>query len=248
MRLITLLGIALFTTIGCMHTAMATEASAPVKVTLAWHLSLDAQGNITQMQPIGKSLADPIAQVRERLAKAIEEWRFIPGSLDGKPAQTETQLVVNATLLAVDAQTLQIRVDDANTGSWVSKTRLPRYPKEAVIHHKTGQVVLKVDFDATGNVIAAAPIPDSPKVDKSLVDAAVKSVKGWSFKTEIVGGHGVAGTSIAPFCFTLRRLGGREEGRCDWKAPGHDSPMPQGEALALNPAARLTTAVAGRVL
>jgi hypothetical protein len=82
-----------------------------------------------------------------------------------------------------------------------------------------------------------------------LVEASVKAARSWTFQPEIVGGRALAGTSVVPICYALNVLDtNRKEGKCDWKAPGHDRALENGEALALDPAAKLLTDVAGRTL
>lgn len=225
--------------------AAQTKAPAPIKVTLAWNLSLDANGHVTRLEKIGVNRADRIPQIRSRVEQAIRGWQFIPGTIDGKPAATQTRLSLDLSLLAQSAQTMAIRVDSADTGAWYGTQSRVRYPAKAVRFHRVGEVVLTVSFDADGKVTAVAPTPGAPSVDQSLIDAATASVKKWTFRPETVAGHGVAGSVITPFCF---QVDPRNDPDCHWRAPGHDAPLAQGETFALNPVARLRTDVAGRIL
>lgn len=244
MRSLTLLVMSLLTMFSVAN-AGEIKAPAPVTITLAWNLSLDANGHVTRLEKIGDSRADRFPEIRSRVQQAVRGWQFIPGKIDGKPAATQTRLSLDLSLLAQSAQAMSIRVDSADTGAWYGTQARVRYPAKAVRYHRVGEVVLTVSFDASGKVTAVTPTPGAPSVDQSLIDAATASVKKWTFKPETVAGHGVAGSVITPFCF---QIDPRNDPGCHWRAPGHDSPLAQGEAFALNPVARLSTDVAGRIL
>ncbi len=245
MRLLALVGFSMITMVFSAHTTAATKAPAPVNVTLAWNLSLDANGHVVRLEKIGDSRADRIPEIRSRVEQAVRGWQFIPGMIDGKPAATQTRLTLGLSLLAQSAQALAIRVDSAATGAWYGTHVGVRYPATAIRHHRVGEVVLTVGFDADGKVTSVAPTSGAPSVDQSLIDAAITSVKKWTFRPESVGGHGVAGSVITPFCF---QIDPHTDPGCLWRALGQDSALAQGEAFALNPVARLTTDVAGRIL
>lgn len=222
---------------------------APIEFTMGWHVSLAADGHVLHLDPIKDERMDRVPEIRARLEQEIHSWKFLPGSVNGKPAPTETGLYVRATLTDAQNNAIRIRVDSADTGATEKKLVPPHYPADAIRAQKTGEVVLRVGYDVGGNVTSVAPYPDGPKADKALVDASIKAVKGWKFLPESVDGHALAGYSITPFCYSLNYLrGGRKQGKCDWKRPGSDQALLNGEALALNPAAKLLTDVAGHTL
>jgi len=227
----------------------ATSADAPIPVALGWRVSLDAQGHVTQLQPIPDERIDRVPVIRKKLEEAIHTWNFMPGIVNGHPQPTDTALFVRAELALTNDRTTRIRIIDADVGGSIAKSAAPRYPGKAIRHHETGEVVLKVSYDAEGKPTDIEPVPDSPAKSKALIEASVTAVRSWTFQPEVVGGHALAGTSVVPICYTLNaRHPSRQEDKCDWKAHGSDRALDNGEALALNPAAKLLTEVAGRTL
>jgi len=229
--------------------AYADDAAKAIKVELSWRLSLDAQGHVTQLNAVGKQLVDRVPLIRTRLEQEIRGWQFTSGKLDGQPAPTETALHVYATITPQDKDTVTIRVDKATTGVSIANMAPPRYPPGAVKDHISGQVVLRIGYDASGKITSIEPEPSAPRVSAVLVQSATKAVQAWTFQPELVGGYGRAGYAITPFCYSLIDLGSHHrEGKCDWKQPNTSQSVAEGEALALDPAARLQTDVAGHAL
>ncbi len=229
--------------------ALARE-SAPqtIKLTMEWNLSLDAQGNITRLDALQSLKADQAPKVRERLNLAIHSWKFSSGAINGIAAPADTVLSVDVALIPQGGTSYRIRVEDARTGAHISKAVAPHYPHDAVLDHITGLVVMHVSYDADGNVVSAVLEPGAPRVSASLVRAAAAAIKQWTFQPERVDGHGVAGTSIVPTCFFLSDAGWPPPAmNCQWTAPGHTA-ISEGQSLALEPAARLLTEIAGHTL
>jgi len=230
----------------------ADKAEEPIKLTYAWKLSLDAQGQVVQLSPIANKRSDHVPQVRERLEQTIRSWAFVSGTVDGRPAPTETHLSVSISLLPNDENSYRITFDDVRTGGGILKAAPPHYPASAVRDRKTGMVVLRVDYDANGNTVTAALDPSSPPSDKALVDASVEVVKkSWTFQPELVDGHGIPGTQVLPICYAIFDMPVRPSDPahwCHWDPPGKHAPIGQGDSLAVNPVAHLAVDVAGRAL
>lgn len=232
---------------GVAHAA-ATE-QAPIRIAVGWHVSLDAQGHVTRLQPIPDKTTDRVPVIREKLEEAIRAWSFMPGTVSGQPESTETGLFVRAELPVHDGRITHIRIMSADVGGSIAKMTPPRYPAKAVRNQDAGEVVLKIAYAADGKPTDVEPVADSPATSKTLIEASVEAARSWLFQPEVVGGRALAGTSVVPICYVLQVIGtSRTRGKCDWKAPGHDRALDNGEALALNPAARLLTDVAGHTL
>jgi TonB family protein len=221
------------------------KAAEPVKVYFAWDLSLDARGHVTQLTAIANQRTDRLPQIRERLEQAIRSWDFVSGTLDGHPAPTDTHLSVSVSLLPNDESSFRIVFDDVRTGGRILKGAPMHYPKSAVIEHKTGMVVVRVDYDANGKVASATLDPNSPKAADALVAASIDGVKKWTFQPERVDGHGVPGTQVIPVCYSLSSM---PAPMCKWNPPGKHAAIGEGESLAVNPAAHLATDIVGHAL
>jgi TonB family protein len=225
------------------------ESDAPIRLTLAWTLVLDAQGHVERMTAIPDQRADRVPQIRARLEQEIRGWDFVSGTVDGRSAATETVLSATVTLQPAAADSFRVVFDDVRTGGRIAKAVPPKYPLASVKQHETGMVVLRVDYDADGKVRSARVDPDSPTVAQRLIDASLAAVNQWTFQPERVGGHGVAGTQSLPVCFALSPVGSRRPvPPCAWNPPGRHAPVGEGQSVALHPAARLVNDVAGHAL
>jgi TonB family protein len=214
-----------------------------------WAVSLDAAGRVTKLDPADKTLVDA---VRIPLDKAIRSWQFIPGTIDGHPAVTETTLALDISLVPFGGDKFALRVDDARTGGDVPLRGIraaPKYPSAAIRHRRQGMVVLKVDYGADGHVVAARPHESAPAVAAELTKSAEQAVKRWTFSPEVVGGHPLAGSAVVPICFEIVPSGSpMPRTACEWVPPGAHSGLHENDVVAIAPAARLKTDVVGRTL
>lgn len=215
-----------------------------------WLVSLDAAGHVAKIEAGDKTLIDA---VRMPLGEAIRRWQFVPGMLDGKPAPTDTTLTVDISLVPHGEDKYAVRVDDARTGGDVPVQgirKAPKYPPAAIQHHRQGMVVLKVDYDASGHVVAANMHENAPAVAPELAKSAQQAVKAWIFAPEVVGGHPLAGSAIVPICFEIFPSGTLRPRHmnCAWTPPGSQSTLHDADVLAIEPAAKLQTHVVGHTL
>ncbi len=230
----------------------ADNAEQPIKLDFAWNLSLDAQGHVVQLTAVTNKRSDRAPQVRERLEQTIRSWAFVSGTVDGRPAPTDTRLSVSISLVPNDENSYRITFDDVRTGGSIRKTSPPHYPEAAVRKRTTGMVVLRVDYDANGKTVKATLDPDSPQSDKALVDASIDVVRrSWTFQPELVDRHGVPGTQVLPICYAIFDMpvhASDQPRGCLWNPPGNRAAIGQGESLAINPVAHLAVDVAGHSL
>jgi TonB family protein len=226
--------------------AVNAEVANP-RFTLRWTVSLDATGRVTKLA----SADNVIDAVRDPLDTAIRRWQFVPGSVAGHPAATDTMLTVDVTLVPAGEDKFAVRVDDARTGGGAQRqdTKPPKYPMDAIRHRRQGMVVLKVDYDASGHVVSVVPHEGAPAVAADLQRSATVAVKRWNFSPEVVGGHALAGSAIVPICFEIFDTGTAPPySGCGWTPPGTSTMLRDSDVLAIEPAARLLTDVAGRTL
>jgi len=228
--------------------AAGDSSGEPIQLTLTWNISLDAQGHVERIAAMPNPRADRVPQIRERLEQEIRGWAFVSGTVDGRPAATETVLSATVTLQPAAADSFRVVFNDVRTGGRIAKAVPPKYPHASVQHHETGMVVLRVDYDANGTVRSAAVDPDSPGAAQRLIDASLAAVNQWTFQPERVDGHGVPGTQSLPVCFALSPVGSHAAPACEWTPRGKHAPIGEGESIALNPAARLANDVAGHAL
>jgi TonB family protein len=233
-----------------MRLPMEKDAKGDPKIHARWTLTIDASGRVASLEITG---SPPVPAIRAPLENAIRGWRFQPGTIDGKPAETKTTFSLDLSLVEHGADKFALRVDDARTGVDLTfegfHHSTPKYPYDAMSHHRDGVVVLRIDYDAHGRVVATRLEDGAPKVDASFVRSAEDAARRWTFSPEIVGGHGLPGSTIVPICFAdYRRHTPEEAPACAWTPPeGHGS-LGDGAIVAIDPAARLETAVVGKTL
>ena len=223
--------------------AMADDAAHPLQLDFGWRVDIDANGRVTKFTPDEQPTLDRIPQLRTRLEAAVREWKFRPATLNGKPAPANTHLHVAATLVPTGGDNYNIRVDHAGTGGGVEHYARVRYPVAAVRNHKTGGVMLRIDYDAEGHVVKAAAADNGVQPNRDLLDASITSARQWLFKPELVDGHPVAGSVFSPFCYSIGAAKA-----CNIPVPGHADAMAEGEFLSLDPVAQLETKVDGQFL
>jgi TonB family protein len=207
----------------------ADAEPSSIEITFQWKLSLDPAGKITGFVPINKNYQ---AAVREQLEPVVRRWNFTPGKLDGQPAATETTLRVRVSLDPTSDDSYRVRIVSADTGVDYRHVLAPKYPEWAKRMGHQGGVLVRIDYDARGRITSAVPAAKgegAAQVDASLTNAAVAAVKKWTMRPETVAGHGVAGTAIAPICFSL--LDRYEQ--CQWNLPGEKHPIDPARPIAL---------------
>lgn len=80
-------------------------------------------------------------------------------------------------------------------------SRAPRYPLQALRRRDQGEVLLTVDVDSQGHVVAVDITRRSPS--RALDAAAVNAVRDWRFAPAIRNGQPVPGRVQVPIEFTL---------------------------------------------
>lgn len=226
------------------------DGSSPMKVDTSWNVSLDAQGHVVKLEQT--SHVKPL--LSEPLARAIRGWKFEPGKLDGKPVATETALTLEVSFLPV-SDGYSLHIDDARVGGTTDAASLmrnpPRPPTEAFqkMRGSVAMVVIKLDYDSDGHVVAVDALPnESLNAPSSMQRATVAAAKHWRIKPERVGGKGVASSVTIPICYSVG-YGLREpKFSCSWTPPGSKTRVGDGAAFAAEPAAKILTDVIGRTL
>ncbi len=230
--------------------AFADAAPArPLHLSNAWQVSLDANGKVVALQDSGKLDAG----VRVPLEHAIREWTFEPGRIDGQPAPTQTTLTLDVTFVPKGHDDYRVRIDDARTGGSIDIAKskaVPRFPPDAARPGLIARVVVKVEYDASGNITEVQTQPDQGvNASQSMRTSALAAVRKWKVEPERVGGHGVAASVLVPICYTVVQDPMQSNKfDCAWTPPGSQSKVDNGSAYALAPAAKLKSDVIGHAL
>ncbi|MGH8061256.1 MAG: energy transducer TonB [Pseudoxanthomonas sp.] len=203
---------------------------------------LDATGKLASIEWLGTKPNDRL--VTAPLEAVIRDWEFEPGKVDGVPAVTETGLLLHVELRKTAEGGIVLNIDDARTGAFSVKQDPPAYPRDQARLGVQARVLMNVQTDATGQVISARMEEyegsrTGTNSRKDFEAAALNAVKSWTYRTEQVGGNGLAVTLRVPisFCFDAKWCESKEAK--DDKVP--ESASPSGMAMATDSAARIKT-------
>jgi hypothetical protein len=191
--------------------AMAGDAPQDLYLAHAWRVRIGVDGKVLNLADAGTG-GKLSAAVRESVERAIRGWSFVPGTVNGKPAATETTVTVNMTLAPSAENTHEVCLKDASTGGSLDAFSVgamrPWFPQELKdsLNRRhagfVGRVVVKADYDAQGRILDVTPQPDmSLNAKPGLVasaDIVVRKLKIWP---ERVDGHGVAASVFVPLCY-----------------------------------------------
>jgi TonB family protein len=144
-------------------------------------------------------------KITDSLEQQIRSWTFTPGSIEGKPVQTETNLFLMVTATPNLEGKYDLRVTDAGTGSTSTKGVLaaPKYPVDQLRMGNQAVLRLEVTYDADGNVIGVIRPGKKIKGMAPFEQASFNAAKNWHFEPERVGGIGVPGKVIVPVRYCI---------------------------------------------
>lgn len=203
---------------------------------------LDAAGKLASIEWIGTKPNDRL--VTAPLEAVIRDWEFEPGKVDGVPAATETGLLLHVELHKTAEGGVSLNIDDARTGAFSLKQDPPAYPRDQAMRGVQAHVVVIVKTDGTGQVTSAAigEYKGSNPADRSRKDfeaAALNAVKSWTYRTEQVGGNGLATTLRVPISFCFADQWCERNKIKDGMVPADASPP--GMAMATDSVVRIKT-------
>jgi len=218
----------------CIAATVAIAAdipSAPIDLTLQWTLSVDADGKLTALKPVDDTNAD----LHRRLELEVRKWRFGAAKINGVATPADTTLTVHVTLKPVD-DGYHIDLRNAETGVGYGTMTAPKYPEGALMSHRGGAVLVRIDYDADGRVTQAQAVEGGlPKPGGDIERAAVSAVKRWTFRPESIGGHGRPGSAMVPVCFSVDA----RPTRCRFTDPASKREISDGAMLAVDPLVQL---------
>jgi len=168
------------------------------KGTVTARVAIDSAGQVTDVKlartTVGKAM-------RMALIARAQRVQFEPALLDGKPAAAEATICI---VLGVDESEagLSVVVDDIAIIAGYRKTPPPHYPRKQLNRGITATVMLQLDYDAEGRVLAVVPATADAPLDEFMV-AALKAAKKWQLDPQRIGGVGIPGTATIPVRFTI---------------------------------------------
>lgn len=229
----------------------ALAGDGPIDFSRNARLSLDANGKVVSL--VFDDAKPGFAKVDALLESAIRQWAFVPGSIDGKPMPTQTNLSVDLRATPEGNGDYAVSVLGATTGLAFQSVKPPQYPSSAMHRGCEGIITVRVDMDGTGAPTQTwVESSDADCMKSHLEAAALAAAKQWRFNVEMVGGRGMADKARVPVAFCL----GISHGTCSRYAKtvadsqhGTDTPASNNLRItSLNSQTKLLTQVTGTTL
>lgn len=240
--------------VGSVSATSPDQRDTDARTTLQWRMSLASDGRITALEAKGEGLE----LLRPRLEEAIRQWEFLPGTVSGEPAATETLLSVQVALTpSADSKTYSVTIMDARTGGGISKAEPPRF-SSSVVKRVMGssntlvkKIVAEVSYDSAGKATDVTVAAGSEVTEGPLLGSVERALRKSRFEPERVAGIAVAGKVVTPICIAISR-GGTDPRKlartCRWTLPGTEANVDEGQSLALESSVKLKTPVVGSLL
>lgn len=184
-----------------------------------------------------------------KIEPAIRRWAFVPGTVDGRPMHTQTQLSVQVLGEERDDGTLALKFGKASTGAAFKKLGPPRYPIGAVMAGVSALVVADVDVDVNGDVaIRSVTFTGSmgDRYRKEFVAATEVAIKTWTMKPEQVAGHPAPAHMSIPIDFCAEGTWCERRARAEQQSQRRGERGEPGAPVALDSVVRLVTQVEGQ--
>ncbi|MGN7726734.1 energy transducer TonB [Luteimonas sp. 22616] len=182
----------------CVATA-ASKQPETIDVWLRAGVDIDASGHVQDLQWEEQSKVH--ALIAERLAPVVRGWEFEPATVDGRPAPTQTGLVIHVLVDELADGSVTLRLADAQTGPTASTLMPPTYPMDAARGGISATVKLVVEVKADGSPVIREMTYESSDDKRSgyrdaFFASATEAAKHWKFRPEIVAGRVVPGSSV----------------------------------------------------
>jgi hypothetical protein len=209
-------------------------------------LQIGVEGQVTDYRMSSKLTGD-LAAIVDRNVRA---WRFEPIVVDGHAVVAKTKMRLHLKAEPTEnGDNFIVRVTQVVYGepTRVGKMTPPHYPKSAVREGLGAKVILSVNIDASGDVVAIEPYQTSlskplneREADhwrKEFESASIIAAKGWKFDlNQSFNGKPIGSTVLVPVDYTLVPMGGRLDAR--WKSyvpgPVHTASWVQDSQVASN--------------
>jgi TonB family protein len=183
----------------CVATA-APKQPETFDVWLRAGVDIDASGHVQDLQ--WEEQSEVHALIAERLAPIVRGWEFEPATAEGRPAQTQTGLLIHILADELVDGSVAMRLADAKTGPTALTLAPPTYPLDAVRNGVEATVTVTVEVNSDGSPVireTAYENSDGSRSEyyrKAFIASATEAVKLWKFRPELVAGQVVPGSSV----------------------------------------------------
>lgn len=211
--------------------ALASTAAlaAPPEQVHTYSVEFNEQGQVTATSlHAGPANADAAV-----IEQQLRDWQFQP--LAGANRVQSYVRIISQPDASGQPQLLSV-----STGPAPAALKLPEYPQSAQRFGEEGVVVLKLQLDSHGQVVARQVHATEGQVSRRMAASAMNSASSWRFAPERINGQAQAGSVLVPVCFYVSD---DRQSACQWS--GADDAAMSGLAMpALMPSAQLLYPVA----
>lgn len=181
---------------------MASVAAAPPRHDVMADVVVSAQGEVTEfsVEPRFKALEDLLRGV-------VLRWRFQPATLDGKPVDMGTTLMLRLSVQGGgEGDRERVSVEYLGNGSGIDSSAQPRYPAAAVRSGASAIVLLEVTHDAAGRVTdvqVSQSQSSQARLRQDFEMASREAARRWVFTPERINGVAVGGKALVPVKYQM---------------------------------------------
>ena len=188
---------------------------------------IESDGRVSDIKFVGPKLGSTLES--ELSAKIRAPDLFQAGLLNGKPARTQTMLMLQlrAESDLKNKQTLFSLHDISVSTITLNARNYPIYPERMLQNQREANLLLKVNYDVNGVVTDARIDADQPKVHIDFVHSALRFARKMQFFVENVGGVAQGGEAFVPVFY---KMAGSSE-----NAANYTFRLPSGERLNMRP-------------
>ncbi|MEO8777283.1 MAG: energy transducer TonB [Rhodanobacter sp.] len=166
-------------------------------------LDVDAQGHVLHAQLLGK---DVLPQLQTLTEQTTRDWRFVPATVDGKPAPARTYAVFYVQMRKLDGNQ-QLRLHYVLHGPG-STFQSPSYPREMARQLVQALVVVAFDVNGDGSVsnvhVATAKTTDGVR-GAAFYKISIDAVEKGKYLPELVDSRPVITHMRVPITFSIGR-------------------------------------------
>ncbi len=186
MRTVLLLVLMLLVVPACMARQGWKTVGSPITAAL----DVDAQGHVVHAQLLGKNV---LPQLQSLTEKTTHNWRFVPATVDGKPASARTYAMFGVEMHEIDGNQ-QLRLHYMLHGPGRDFAQSPAYPPEMLRQLVAASVVMAFNVNGDGSVsnvhVVTAKTSGSAR-GAAFYEASIEAIEKDRFLPELVDGRPV---------------------------------------------------------
>lgn len=165
-------------------------------------LDVDAQGHVVRAQLVRK---DVLPQLQALTEQTTRNWRFVPATVDGKPASGRTYALFYVEMHEIDGNQ-QLRLHYIAHGPGRVFVEMPAYPREMLKQLVGASVVVVFTVNGDGSVSDAHVVTAKTSGGvrgAAFYKASVDAVEKDRFLPELVDGRPVVTHIREPYNFAI---------------------------------------------